>query len=241
MACKEYQKLALEAALGRVSEGALRFETHCASCAACRAEFGRVKELLISMDRGVAEMVNCRPSDQFAAQLGRRLAESRDNPRAVPQSRLSTAACGLAVVALLALLFSLKSPAPHDANSAKSPVRVAAAGPVSSPSVAAEPLAPQSSYKPHVSRISPSKSGIVRAEDAQLAAPSMPEVIVPPQEWSAISRLAADAASGHVSAEPLTSSEVQSISPRELMSSDLPVFEIVSVAHLDAVDDLSSE
>ena len=240
MACKEYRKLALEAALGGVSEAALRFETHCASCPACQAEFGRVKELLTSMDSGVAEMVNFRPSNQFVAQISRRLAESADSPRAVHQSRLSIAACGLTVVGLLAFLFSLKSAVPRDANSAKGHVQVAA-GPVSSPTVTAGPFAPRSSYKTHVRRINPPKSGIVRAGNPQSAAPSMPEVIVPPQELSAISRLAAGAASGHISAEPLTISEVQTISPRELTSSDLPVFQLVSMAHRDSVDDLSSE
>ena len=243
MACKEYRKLALEAALGGVSEGVVRFETHCASCAACQAEFGHVKELLTSMDRDVADMVNCHPSDQFAGQLSRRLAESADDPRAVPQSRLSIAACGLAVVALLALLFSLKLPPARDLDSAKGPVQATAAAPLSSPVVAAGPLEPRSSSKPQVSRISPSKSGIVpaRDEDAQTATPPLPEVIVPPQEWSAISRLAADAASGHLSTEPIRITEVQNIEPKDLTSSELPVFQIVSVAHRNAIDDSSSE
>jgi hypothetical protein len=69
----------------------------------------------------------------------------------------------------------------------------------------------------------------------------MPEVIVPPQEWSVISRLAADAASGHVSTEPIRITEVQNVEPKDLTSSELPVFQIVSVAHHDAIDDSSSE
>jgi hypothetical protein len=217
--------------LGELDREALaQFETHRASCEACQADFCRVRKLLDSIDRGVMDMLDVQPSAEFEAQVRQRLSESSAEQRLLPQLWLPAAAGGLVVVAVLALLFSFKSSLPHEPNSLQGPAQVAEMQSASSPiatAIISEPRA--SADKMPVSQVHPLKSKNERSEGKQSIARLTPVVVVPPREWAAVTRLAADISSGRVSLDPISAAIVQSMEPTEIASSEPPVFEVVSM------------
>jgi hypothetical protein len=239
MRCEQHRKLVIEAALGELDKEALaQFETHRASCEACQADFCRARELLDSIDRGVMDMLDVQPSAKFGAQVRERLSESSAEQRLLPQLWLPAAAGGLAVVAVVALLFSFKSSLPHEPNSLQGSAQVAEKQSASSPIVRAIISEPRASAdKMPVRRVRPLKSKNERSESKQSNARLMPVVVVPPREWAAVTRLATDISSGRVSLDPISVAIIQSMEPTEIASSGLPVFEVVSMDDQDRLSD----
>jgi hypothetical protein len=239
MRCEQYRKFVIEAVLGELDREALaQFETHRASCQACQADFCRVRELLDSIDRGVMDMLDVQPSAKFGAQVRQRLSESSAEQRLLPQLWVPAAAGGLAVIAVLALLFSFKSSLLHEPNSLQGSAQVAEKQLASSPIATAIVSEPHpSAYKMPVRRVRPLKSKHERSESKQSIARLMPAVVVPPREWAAVTRLAADVSSGRVSLDPISITIVQSVEPTEIVSSGLPVFEVVSMDEQDHLSD----
>jgi hypothetical protein len=239
MRCEQYRKLVIEAVLGEVDREALaQFETHRASCEACQADFCRVRELLDSIDRGVMDMVDVQPSANFGAQVRQRLSEYSTEQRLLPRLWIPAATGGLAVIGVLALLFSFKSSLLHEPNSLRGSAQVAEkqlAAPAIATAILSEPRA--SADKMPVSQVRPLKSKNERSESEQSIARLTPAVVVPPREWAAVTRLAADVSSGRVSLEPISVATIQSMEPTEVTSSELPVFEVVSMDDQDHLSD----
>jgi len=239
MRCEQYRRLVIEAILGELDKEVLvQFETHRASCEACQADFCRVRELLDSIDRGVLDMLDVQPSAKFGAQVRHRLSESSAEQRLPAQLWLPAAAGGLAVLAVLAFLFSFKSSLPHTPNSLQGSAQVAEKQVALSPIATAIVPGPRASAdKMPVSQIRPLKSKNERSESKRSIAQLMPVVIVPPNEWAAVTSLAADISRGRVSLDPIRVANVKSIEPREISSSELPVFEVVSMDDQDHLSD----
>ncbi len=231
MRCEQYRKFVIEAVLGELDRDVLaQFETHRASCEACQTDYCRVRELLDSIDRGVTDMLDVQPSAKFGAQVRQRLSESSAEQRLIPLSWVPAAAGGLTVIAVLTLLFSFKSSLLHEPNTGRVPAQVAEKQVASSPTTAAIDSEPRASaYKIPVPRVRPLKSKSEQSESKQSNARAIPEVIVPPGQWAAISRLAAAVSSGRVSMAPINATVVESIEPTEMASSELPVLEPVSL------------
>lgn len=181
------------------------FEKHIGDCAACRAEFQRVENLLGRIDQSLRTELAVDPSPKLILSVRERIAAETQSEQwsagwLKRNSWLSAAGvcAALAVLSFVLLAHRANRPvgnfAPHPqiANSAQAPVPIAP-----SRSASAENLAPRAATR---ARSSKPRLAVVRHELSRnpRGHRSEPEVIVQPGQMQAILQFVAETRSGRI-------------------------------------------
>jgi anti-sigma factor RsiW len=195
MDCHDYKDLLTDAALESLTHGdAARAEAprhdvelraHLAACAACAAEFARLRLLLSAIDRGIVAGVRAEPGPEMMARVRRRIAEE-PAPHPGIGMWIPVAAAALAV-ALAAFLWLGIRPGPRRTVPATAHEVVANSTPAPR---RAEASAGSANVAPPVA----SHAGVSRT----LKPAGKLDVLVPPGQMAAVLELQASLRSGRV-------------------------------------------
>lgn len=177
MSCERYENDVVEAALGTAPERALA--AHLQSCASCRARLEEERRLVAEMDADLRGALSVEPGPGFERGVRARLAQRRPAPRVA----FWLAAAAAVLVAAL-LVKSLSTPAPRtEPRTAAAPTSAAPTAPTAAPSV------PEHT-QPAPDRTADAKAVRARArpERRPERSPTIPEVLIAPDESAALAR-----------------------------------------------------
>lgn len=196
-----------DAACGSLSESRRgEFEEHIGDCAACRAEFQRMENLLGKIDQSLRATLSVEPSPQLLSNVRHELAaQPRREASWIGKNRWLAPAGACAALAVLLIAVALhrgnqqqRSYALHPpvVNSARA--RVPAA-PTSSAPESAKHIAPVNSSRRHARHPELALAHQVRPRNSSCHAKrEMPEVIVQPGQMQAILQFVAEMQNGKI-------------------------------------------
>jgi len=197
MACARYKDWLSDAALGALDPARdAELRAHVAECAACRAALEAERALFAAIDAGLEAGVAPEPSPEFAARVRMRVAEEPPPRPGWLTGWLPATAAALAVLVLLVVWYF-----PHGAQQRS---------PAVAPPAVAKQLPPLPAEPTHVGSVPGSRRTAVERQVAAAAlaggpavAKNEPEVLVPPGQWLAVSRLYRSVQQGRVNPESL--------------------------------------
>jgi hypothetical protein len=225
MACERYRDALSDLAAGGRAEAAV--EAHLASCDACRGELVVLRQALAVADEEMGRLLRAEPSPELATRIRSAVTESGTSR----EWRLgwfwpSLAAAAALLIALSVVTGRAPSPEPGVARGTRSPQLAGAAG-TAEPSIAT--AAPEPTGEPAVAVPAPRAGD--PSESPRLArrraAPSEPEVLVPPGEAEALLRLVALVHRERLAPPVLGAAGERSADLAELRPIDIEPLEIV--------------
>ena len=176
MSCERFKTRLMDFALGAEDP---ELGAHVVSCASCRAAVETQRDLLTSIDRGLASMVAPEPAGDFVAHVRQRIAQAGVTASPWFAGWLPVTAAALALIVLVTFLMLRRDGAPPESAKETPPAKVA-------PSEKAGAISP-----PDVTPTEPTRSVAIGRppRPPQRAANREPEVLVPRGEMAAVMRL----------------------------------------------------
>jgi anti-sigma factor RsiW len=218
MSCEKYSGWMTGAALGELRpEREPELLAHAMECAACRDALAHAREVRNFVDRGVAALVAGELSPQFAVHLRRRIARESELQRSPWTAWAPVIASALALVVLLATMFTRRP-----VHNRSDPSLASAVNPVSAvPTAVSAPAAiPQGPVR------TASESASKRGARSSRAAAVFPEIIVPESQLAAAAQLSAAIDSGRVDGNQLLAAQQEYGKPLEVKPIEIAPMEI---------------